>query len=43
MRILLALAAVFVFCLAVGVGDDTGVLPGYHHPAAATFHTVPGA
>ena len=36
MRILLALAALFVFCLAVGVGDDIGVIPGYHHPATTT-------
>lgn len=35
MRILLAAVVLFVFALAVGVGDDTGVIPGYHHPAAA--------
>ncbi|HVT70782.1 MAG TPA: hypothetical protein VHF26_23745 [Trebonia sp.] len=40
MRILLALAAVFVFCLAVGIGDDTGAIPGYHHQAAAVGHTA---
>ncbi len=35
MRILLAAVVLFVFALSVGVGDDTGVIPGYHHPAAA--------
>jgi hypothetical protein len=40
MKILAALAVVFVFCLAVGVGDDTGVIPGYHAPASTSSHAA---
>ena len=36
MKYLLAIAVVFVFCLAVGVGDDTGAIPGYHAPASTS-------
>lgn len=35
MKILLAAVVLFVFALAVGVGDDTGVIPGYHHAAGS--------
>ena len=38
MKSLLAIVILFVFALAVGVGDDTGVIPGYHHPAAVAVH-----
>ncbi len=34
MKTLLAIVVLFVFALAVGVGDDTGVIPGYHAPAS---------
>lgn len=33
MKHLAALAALIAFALAVGVGDDTGLIPGYHKPA----------
>jgi hypothetical protein len=38
MKILAALAVLLVFALAVGVGDDTGLIHGYHAPAAAIGH-----
>ena len=40
MRILLAVVVLFVFALAVGVGDDTGVIPGYHHPATTATNNA---
>jgi hypothetical protein len=35
MKYLLAIAAVVVFALVVGVGDDLHAIPGYHKPASA--------